>query len=563
MKIVDARLCVLVAIAVASVSNAQSIIPPDRSTVWKPGIPGGVPIRTTVCATVSASTYGNGANDATAGIQSAINSCPSGQVVQLSAGTFKIAGGPLFIQKGITLRGAGPTKTTLTKPYGTNEAVVVIGHRWLSYGTAVNLTSNAVKGQYSVTVASASGLTVGQLVLIDKLTDPSLTWWGLNATTDSKGWFSRSNRPITQMMEIATINGNTITFTTPFHTTFDTAYTAQLVTFPAVATRSAGIEDLKVYGGEGGDGGGNIYFEYAMYSWAKNVESAWSVGGSGRLYKSFRCEIRDSYFHDTPDPNPGGAGYGLDISKASSDNLLENNISVGFNKVIVMRASGGGNVVAYNYMDDGFGAGYKTIPEVGVNGSHMTTPHHELFEGNWGFNLGGDSYWGNSVYMTFFRNQASGLRGNVTGNGLQDTSNRRMVEVPENHWSYTFVGNVLGFPGMTAAPFTGFVYEGGAYDSSVPVWVITSTARPTLLRDGNFDYVTNQVRWDRPPQTIPNSLYLSTKPAFFGNCQWPWVDPTGPTKVFTLPARARFQGNPNACGAAKVPLPPSDVTIAQ
>jgi hypothetical protein len=62
----------------------------------------------------------------------------------------------------------------------------------------------------------------------------------------------------------------------------------------------------------------------------------------------------------------------------------------------------------------------------------------------------------------------------------------------------------------------------------------------TVLREGNFDYFTNTVKWDRTPQVLPVSLYLTSKPAFFGSNPWPWVDPSGTTKVATLPARARF-----------------------
>jgi hypothetical protein len=52
-----------------SVPATGAIIPANRSTVWNPGIPGGVPVRTTVCAAVNASTYGDGALDASAGIR--------------------------------------------------------------------------------------------------------------------------------------------------------------------------------------------------------------------------------------------------------------------------------------------------------------------------------------------------------------------------------------------------------------------------------------------------------------------------------------------------------------
>jgi hypothetical protein len=39
----------------------------------------------------------------------------------------------------------------------------------------------------------------------------------------------------------------------------------------------------------------------------------------------------------------------------------------------------------------------------------------------------------------------------------------------------------------------------------------------TTLRHGNFDHLTNTVKWDPaiPNRTLPDSLYLSGKPAFF------------------------------------------------
>jgi len=52
----------------------------------------------------------------------------------------------------------------------------------------------------------------------------------------------------------------------------------------------------------------------------------------------------------------------------------------------------------------------------------------------------------------------------------------------------------------------------------------------------------------RHTRTIPDSLYLSGKPAFFGSNTWPWVDPnTG--AVYTLPAKARFERDALALGS--------------
>ena len=67
---------------------------------------GGIPNRTTVCATVNP--LGGGQDDF-ANIQNAINKCPAGEVVQLGAGAFTVhmADLPIQISTGIVLRGTG------------------------------------------------------------------------------------------------------------------------------------------------------------------------------------------------------------------------------------------------------------------------------------------------------------------------------------------------------------------------------------------------------------------------------------------------------------------------
>jgi len=61
--------------------------------------------------------------------------------------------------------------------------------------------------------------------------------------------------------------------------------------------------------------------------------------------------------------------------------------------------------------------------------------------------------------------------------------------------------------------------------------------------EGNFDYLTNTVKWDSEPRALPASLYLTEKPVFFGDLPCPWVDPTATTRARTLPARARFDSD--------------------
>src|SRR6185369_13425908 len=56
-------------------------LPSDRTTLWQPGVTynGGIPNRTTICATLSPS-----GGDDTAAIQKALDACPDGQVVFLN-----------------------------------------------------------------------------------------------------------------------------------------------------------------------------------------------------------------------------------------------------------------------------------------------------------------------------------------------------------------------------------------------------------------------------------------------------------------------------------------------
>jgi len=552
---------------VSSGPPTGDIIPAERRTAWSPGIPGGVPARTSVCATIDAAAYGDGLADATAGIQAALDGCPVGQVVRLSAGDFLITSA-LQINKGIVLRGQGPTQTKLKMPVGTNSNLITIGTRFFGFTSSVDLGTDAVKEASTVTLTSNPGLAVGEIVAVDQLTDPSVSEWNPQRSPPgdvSRTWFTRPDRPTGQVMEVASINGNTVSFTTPFHMSFKTAFTAQLSRFsnfangPVVpSVRDAGVEDLYLSGGSQGQG--NIGFANAAYSWIKNIESDFQSGASVALDASFRCVLRDSYIHSTQDPNPGGGGYGISFSFYSADNLVENNIVWNMNKVMVMRASGGGNVIGYNYMEDGWISTAPTYVEVGLNASHLTTPHFELFEGNESFNFDGDNTWGNGVYITVLRNHLTGRRRSLPPLLISDLGNRRAIGLAEGHWWYTFIGNVLGTAGQSPAPYSSFTYENIKLpwtDDPTPMWRLGYNpddwnAPPdpkvlsTTVRDGNFDFVTNAVHWDNPPQSIPNSLYLTSKPAFFANDPWPWVDATGGTKLYTLPARARFDaGNPN------------------
>ncbi len=588
-----------------TVGSAQVFLPAERATLWNPGMRGvgGIPDRSAVCATLAPS----GTQDDTARVQGSINACPAGQAVQLTAGTFFINSGHyLLINKGITLRGAGPGKTILAKTNGAKpfqsavsahpSPLIVVGAAlFSSTGNSTdvvgstNVTADAVKGAYSIKVANPAGFSPGQIVLLDEASganwqaDPQgrgqiwassdwrVVWQKHNpavqyvddfaadafpTTPGTAGsWFSRLDRPTSEVKQIAAISGTTITFTTPIHISYRQSHTAQVSRYAHRHVKNAGVEDLTMTGGDAG----NLRFNWAALSWAKNVESTVWHGEGVAIHSSFRIELREFYIHDGAWSQPGGGGYAISLSAGSSEALIENGIAVRANKVIVARSAGAGSVVGYNYMDMSYINTNGAWVETGINASHMVGSHHVLFEGNYAHNADSDQTHGNSIYHTFFRNQFRGVRApfdNQAGGRIDDATQlrngpQRCIGLMAYSYWMSFIGNVLGAEGQ----MDGWVHESTFPAGKRSIWMLgwdavkpyrTDTqVAATALRHGNFDYLTNTVQWDPEigRHALPNSLYLDKKPAFFeagSDYAWPWVDPDGSIKLHKLPAKARY-----------------------
>jgi hypothetical protein len=597
------------------VAGAGGLLTPDRnaSANWSSAgmlSVGGIPTRTTVCATVNPL---GSAQDDTTNIQNAIAACPLSEVVMLGAGAFTIAeGNYILLNKGITLRGAGPGATILQRTNGARldsytpgskpSPIIIVGpQRWgTTAGVTTTLTADAAAGSNSLGVASTAGFSVGQIVLLDEASgaswQPDVIWtneqiwaspdyrvvWQKHNphyqyvddfeagtypyTSGSAGcWFSNCDRPTNEMHQISAISGDTVTFNSPLTISYRVSHQAQLYNFTTAPTTNAGVESMTLSNGDDSQ----LIFQDAAYCWAKNVESTLWLGDGFDLNYAFRVQLEGVYVHNTVWPVPGGGGYAISSAWGSSENLIENSISVLANKVMVARSSGAGSVVAYNYMDDGYINGTDAWIEVGVNGSHMVGSHHMLFEGNYGFNTDSDQTHGNAIYHTFFRNYFSGFRKSFTaldGTHIDDTAGccgpLRAGSAHAYAYWMSFIGNVLGTPGQ----MSGWVYDTIGGVNNIPnkgIWMLgymdihphgyDPHVAATAIRDGNYDYVTNSVVWASTDDAhaLPNSLYLTQKPAFFNagsGYAWPWVMPTVSPQTLTgcggrcsgLPAKARY-----------------------
>ena len=595
---------------------------------WKPGLTywvgartetpsGGIPYRTDVYTTVSP--IGGGSDD-TSNLNTALTNAGNAataanpKVVKLVQGTYSFSGlygsgTSIRIPSYVTLRGAGAGKTILIRTDASNadqnapNALAIIGSgSWADFGSSTNLTADAAKGDDHVVVASTAAFQVGDLVHLDELQDYSRVWAA--AGEDGEAWFSRSYRASCQRLEITNIASNTITFSTKLHMSYRTAQTAQLTLVTrASVTRWAGVEDMTCKGGHGGDQGGNFNIINGMYCWIARVESEGSHGAGAGFAGSVRCEVRDSYIHHAFVNRNYSSEYLIQIDSGTADCLVENCIMWVGGKGTICRASGGGNVIGHNYVDDIFdltssqdGTTIDFI-ESQLSSCHMCWPHSELIEGNYAPNSDSDITHGNAYNIMHFRNQVCGeirglaswcYDGSWTHHGITWSNTqgpRAAVRVSAHDWSFSYLWNVIGQSGDPSGHMHG--NGGWKYDNSDDLtWVATlwyadywigngggnhwndppdATVTASCLRDGNYDYGSGYLHYHAlgnygdttgatfrtPPADVdvPNSLYLPSKPAFMGSRQWPWVTPEGGTKLYTLPAKARFDaGTPNDLG---------------
>jgi hypothetical protein len=549
---------------------------------------------------------GNGTIDATSAINNALNSAASAasasarKIVLLAPGTYRTTGIINLGRSNVTLRGSGP-RTIIDHRAAADYAAIAIGHSVDDYSTTpvVNVVGGAAKGAAQITVADASRFNVGDILQIDQLADGSESgpagwvwkldsWWSMRSPYADfpgggglQGKFPDSPngyRPIAQRIEVLAKSGNVLTIYdpgtrrgSPLHVAFPAAMDPE-VWRAAGGThdvvRYTGLEDLTVWSAaKEGDAKDMVVMNGAAYSWIKNVETdgsknTWSGRHIHLQTAVYRAEVRGSYSHHSSNYYQGSNAYGIIYS--GSDCLIEDNIVRELNKPVLGETSGGGNVIAYNYADEAVIESLtNSWQETAINMSHASFCHSDLFEGNHTPNLGVDSTHGNNGWGVFFRNWVTGRN----GSGRTEAYLRAIFV---DGWSreMTSVGNVLGSPSFFVRstiidPASGTNPLGNAsyYTLGSNAWELGTGRKrgADYMDDGqaarlfhrHLDvYYTSRQPYDNPSnpvKTLPDSLYLTSKPAFFGALPWPWVNPGGAVKVHTLPARDRFE--------AGVPVP--------
>ncbi len=535
------------------------IIPSDRRIDWNPGIPPGIPGNYTLCANVKNSPYnavGDGLADDTVAFQNALSACSSGTYVYVPAGTYKLTAG-LTIPSGVLLKGDGPALSKLKdyRPAGTGVYLVQING--YSSSQVSNITAGYAKDSTQITVDDATSLNVNDYIMISQLNETGLaTDKGYGNTCTWCGPRDLNERAMAQIVKIVVKNGNDLTLSRPIYYA-SSGHSPQAMKLGSSIRINSGIQDLYLERINSiGSGYNIILMQFCVNCWVKNIETYKTGGAHIRMQYTYGNEIRDSYFHEAWGYG-SGAGYGILLITANSDNLVENNIFNLTRHSVVMEGGGSGNVIAYNFSKDPYDSDSPTwlSGDMITHGAH---PYMNLFEGNYAANFENDNTWGSSSHNTYFRNHANRSRSITT------TLAQRAIDVQANNHYMNYVGNVLG-------PATGGGTEGpGTNCGTQPIdWraqgcntpsgtenpPTDSTVAPTILRHGNYSYASGNTQWDPGVSNynLPASYYLLSKPSFFGDLPWPGIGPDLNPRVGVLPAKARFDALQNLFDA----IPPS------
>ena len=553
-----------VTFTVANPTTTAEIIPADRRANWTPhvnvGVPGGIPQRTEIGATVDAATYGTGNVDASTAIGAAIDACPPGKVVYIPAGTYRI---DTMIYKPyarqITIRGAGTGRTILKA--NTSKVLRLGTSDWPRPTTGLTIIAGAGKGSSTVTVADASSINVGNLVRIEQDDPPYVI----------ASSAPQSNlRSLSATFRVTAKSATTVTVSPEIPFTFDR--NPSLVPYAIAPLVNTGVEDLTIDGN--GIAGFPIEFYQTWGCWVKGVEILRSVSRQIFVYNFVNGEIRDNYIHDVIGGGPDHEG--IDLYQDCSFNLIENNIlyNGGFPGITLGDSKGGcaGNVIGYNFV---YAANTSSPSMAGADISVSHGPHNvmNLVEGNIAGGLLSDGYFGSTSHTTVLRNWLTATHPTATDN---------LIAVNLGRWNnfFSLVGNVLGsssFPaGGLYAPETSFGYNqpviyklgfpnlGNNYYSltwgptTPPDYRLQASnsnpggalqeldlnVKATLLRHGNFDYLAKTTRWDPTisNQTLPVSLYYQDRPAWWpSDVAFPPIGPDASPMTGPNPAYKRFK----------------------
>jgi hypothetical protein len=450
-------------LSVPSSAHSQTtwtgIIAPSRAVDWSnAGVPGGIPARTAICATIAP--YGTVASPAApTKINNAIAACPAGRTVFLSAGSFYLNAGITFGgHSRVTLRGAGANQTFIVfsglNPCSGIAATICLGSSDINYWGApsnlANWTDGYARGTTSIILSSVTNLTVGWPITLDQLDDtvdsgdifvcykPA----GICSSNGDAGGFLRAGRSQEQIVVVTSVKGKgpyTVGISPGLYMPNWSSSKSPQAWWPTNPIFSSGVEDLSIDNTNSGAQEGVEFFN-CTGCWMKGVRSIDPTRSHVLAWQSPHTTVQDNYFYRTA--YQSSSSYAAEFANAS-DSLMQNNISQHCSTPFVMSATCSGCVISYNFDINNIfdsGGGNYTFQQQGYY-PHTVGDDFILAEGNQGAGLYSDNFHGTHHFQTAFRNFWNGFQPN---NGNKTKSGFGAVRVDALSRFYNIVGNVIG-----------------------------------------------------------------------------------------------------------------------
>jgi hypothetical protein len=555
----------LILLLLSTSSHAQNwsgTLSPSRAINWSQAGAGTIPTRTTICKTESP-----GVSLST--LNSDISSCPAGDVLFLSAGTYTFAG-QITMKSNVTLRGAGADQTIVkwtssgscqgnggdicvwngdagNPNYGSNDQTAWTAG-YSQGATSITLGSPVTKG-------SISNLRVGSLLILgqnDQASDPGAIWncastGTTGACSQQGGQNGAPGAGQTQTVTVTSISGSgpwTVGISPGLYSPiWNSKYSPQTYWANYLPITGVGIENMTLDASAETDSPGSagtlVFFGWATNSWVTGVRTLNTGKPPYRnniwLYSSTHITVQNNYIYGSDGYD---LSYGVESGFETSDNLVVNNI---FQHVATPQICNGCQGVAwlYNYAVDNYYIAEGSSPnfqQVASYGGHQNGSYLDLFEGNVGGKVSGDDIHGTSWMITGFRNYWPGR------DGPFKTSSTMAADIEAYDRYYNLIANVLGTSGYhtayqqvpasstdcgnyNTAPTriytlgwadgNGFGWSSACNGMSFTIYDDLNVAT-TLMRWGNYDTVNAATQWNT--SEVPSGLSSYANPVPTTTC---------------------------------------------
>jgi len=541
--------------------RATDIIPPDWKPDWRDPVirysgnrsTNDWPVFTTLTSSATVSD-----------INTAISSCPAGQMVRFAAGSYTLDAQVTGSRSNIRLQGDSPFTTIFTVTASSGR-VFSFGAGDLPFTTSTAWTGGYTKGTASITVASATGMSVGRAITLTQTTvDPGVVSnnGDEGPSTDASGAVQDPTKVMQHTTIITSISGTTIGLGVPLASTNWSSSQSPTCYIQSQATRTNLVFDgFQVMNNVTANDSYNFRFGNAYDILIQNVWSRYAGGGSAdkgsrhvTTLHAGRLEVIDSAFNGSI---AGGVeSYGLAPYNCTGFYFV-NNIFDGVTGIFKPTCAGYG-VFAYNYATN-ITWNPSSVWLQACIGTHGTHNYGILIEGNIAPSIRLDNIHGSASHITVFRNRFPGYETTAR------TDNAMALALQASNKFCVVAGNVLGKTNFHTVFRNVFPTAMNSSTKTVEEYGYTNVSYSTTQGDAdtfNTAIVThNQVSqtlnggtnggvyWRNGYDgslTLENSYIFTAKPSWWGCSNFPPIGPdvlslcTNDTIVFN-PAKKRYE----------------------